>query len=349
METAARRARDARLDLLRVAASFLVVLIHTSAQRWYVLDPQTSLWAGVHLFNAASRCAVPLFFMLSGTLFLGAPEPPSLSRLWKHHIPRLLVIYVLWSVGYGFLNLGPAAFLENPILLVGKAVEGHYHLWFLPAILAVYVLMPVLYAAVHYENGKYVRYLAAVFVGFGVVSATVEAFYDFLPWSLSMIFQKIKPDLCGPCGYVLLGYALSRVRWRRSPAWLLLPYGISVLTVWAGSLVVSRRTGAPFALLCGEYTLPSFVEAASLYLFFRALPEAKGERPRRLLAALAADTLGVYLMHPLLLSLCDRIGLAAPFFSAWPLVLPLAVVIFALSAAVTAALRRIPAVGKWIV
>ncbi len=349
------RPRDLRLDALRITASLLVVLIHVSAQQWYTLDPHDGMWVAVHFWNAASRAAVPLFFMISGALFLGAPTPPDPRRLWKHSIPRLLTVYVLWSLVYGMLHLGFRAFLDDPVLLIGKAVEGHYHLWFLPAILGVYILFPVLYAAVHAENGRYVRYLVAVFAFFGIVCGTVDGLYGLLPWSVSMIFQKIVPDLCGPCGYAVLGYALCRlpdslgIRCRPRP-WVLAAAACGCIAfVWGGSVLRAQQINEPFALLCGEYTLPTAAEAVCIFLLFRSLRIPEDGRAAKLLPAAAADTLGIYLIHPLFISVLEEFGVTTGSFNAWISVPLFTLGIFLLSAAAAALLRRIPAVGKWIV
>jgi surface polysaccharide O-acyltransferase-like enzyme len=164
-----------------------------------------------------------------------------------------------------------------------------------------------------------------------------------------MIFQKIVPDLCGPCGYAVLGYALIRVSRRPRPWVLAAAAGGCVLLVWGGSVLWARHTGAPFALLCGEYTLPTAAEAVCIFLLFRSLKVPEGGRAAKLLPAAAADTLGIYLIHPFLISVLEEFGVTTGSFCAWISVPLLTLGIFLLSAAAAALLRRIPAVGKWIV
>ncbi|MGM9652990.1 MAG: acyltransferase [Eubacteriales bacterium] len=339
--------RDLRLDALRMLACAMVVLMHSSAQNWYILSPQTSDWVTMHLWNTLTRSAVPLFFMLSGALFLNGAPPG--RKLWTRNIPRLLSVYVVWSILYGIDNLSLPGLLENPLALIGKSVEGHYHLWFLPAMIGVYVLMPFLYAIVHYDGGRYLPLYLLVFGFFGIVCGTVLSLSPLLPWSLSTAFQKIVPELCGYAGYFILGYALSHVdtaRVRRLP--LCLVFLAAVALTAAAGIAYSRQTGAPSALLCEEFTLPTCAEAVSLFLFFRTLRIAPECRFARLLSALTPCTLGVYLLHPFLMEHLRDLGVTTLLLPAWAGVPLIALLCLLLSMAVSALLIRIPYLGRWI-
>lgn len=58
------------LDYLRVFATFGVVILHVSAQNWYVADINSFEWLVFHFFDSVVRWGVPVFVMISGTLFL---------------------------------------------------------------------------------------------------------------------------------------------------------------------------------------------------------------------------------------------------------------------------------------
>lgn len=61
--------RQLHYDLLRIFASFMVVMLHVSAFYWDKIQPQTEQWMALNLFDSAVRSCVPLFFMLSGVHF----------------------------------------------------------------------------------------------------------------------------------------------------------------------------------------------------------------------------------------------------------------------------------------
>ncbi|CDK71879.1 Inner membrane protein YiaH [Klebsiella pneumoniae IS46] len=61
---------------LRGIACMMVVMIHSTS--WYITHPHAITllqWDIANLLNSASRVSVPLFFMISGYLFLGNAAP----------------------------------------------------------------------------------------------------------------------------------------------------------------------------------------------------------------------------------------------------------------------------------
>ena len=334
-------------DMLRTLACIMVVLLHVSAQYWYLTPTSDTEWVFMHIWNSSTRCAVPIFFMISGALFLQA-SPPG-KKFFTRNIPRLACVFILWSTLYGIdaMTLGGA--LEKPFKIFDYAMAGHYHLWFLPAMIGVYLLLPALYAIAHYENGWALRAFLPVFLIFGIVCGTVAAFDGMIPWGISMAFAKIAPELCGCCGYFLLGYALTKLDATRVPrlVWILI-YAVSVAITALAGILYSRHTGTATALLHAEYTATTFAEAVSLFLLFRTVKVSASSRTGRIFTELSACTLGIYLLHPFILERLQTFGFDTRTFHAAfsiPLVM-LAVVLICLL--VSALLRRIPYAGKWI-
>lgn len=335
-------------DMLRTLACVMVVVLHASAQYWSHLDPAGGEWAALHVWNVLTRSAVPLFFMLSGALFLNG-SPPG-RKLWTRSIPRLFAAYLLWSTLYAVDTMSLPGVLADPTALVGIIVKGHYHLWFLPAMIGVYLLLPALYAIAHYDGGRALRPFCIVFVVFGILSGTAAAFDGLIWWEMSIAFAKIAPELCGVCGYFLLGYALTQIDLSRLRRWMLL----LIFTVSAGAaalagILYSRHAGAPMPFLFGDYTLTTFAEAVILFLLFRTVKIPAESRTARIFAELSACTMGIYLLHPFVLEHLAACGFDTLILPAWAGVPVVSAAVAVLCLIASALLRRIPAVGKWIV
>lgn len=341
-------ARRVGFDVLRCLACLMVVLLHAAAQNWYVLSPSDPEWVAMHVWDTATRCAVPIFFMISGALFLAGPPPG--VRFWTRNLPRLVSVYIVWSLLYGVDNMTLDGFFADPAGVIDQAMVGHYHLWFLPAMIGVYLLMPVLYAMVHYEDGRALRPYLIVFAVFGIGAGTIAAFDGYLPWALSVGAAKIVPELCGYCGYFILGYVLARAelpwlrRWMTAAVFL-----VSVTLTAVAGICLSRDAEGPLAFLHGEFTLPTALEAVSLFLFFRTVSVRPDSRAGRMFARLSACTLGVYLLHPFVMEHLLVYGFTTTLIPAWAGVPMVALAVTAVCLAVTAVLRRIPLIGKWIV
>ena len=182
--------RQLHYDLLRIFASFMVVMLHVSAFYWDKIQPQTEQWMALNLFDSAVRSCVPLFFMLSGA-FLLAKELP-LNKLLGKNVLHLAVVWLVWSVLYAVDAIGlPAFFHADAGQIFTAVVNGKYHLWFLPKMIEVYLMVPLLYAGTRMKEGKGLYYLLVLFGLFGILKSTLTAgiFYGYfcLPVCLEAI------------------------------------------------------------------------------------------------------------------------------------------------------------------
>ena len=79
--------RIAYFDVLRILATFAVIVLHLSAQHWADTDVHTRAWQAFNLYDSAVRWAVPVFVMISGSLFLSGSQ--SLLHILKKNVLRL--------------------------------------------------------------------------------------------------------------------------------------------------------------------------------------------------------------------------------------------------------------------
>lgn len=117
---------------------------------------------------------VPLFFMISGTVFF-SQKNIDIKRLYSHNIFRMLLIYIVVGFLYAILDMGVtySKYSLNlnlieiksgyEILKIVKYIinnlhellflwcKGFYHLWYIPALLLFYVLVPVIWKCLHKE------------------------------------------------------------------------------------------------------------------------------------------------------------------------------------------------------
>src|SRR5512140_4003907 len=87
------------VDLLRVLAIYLVVIIHTSGQLTNVWGkiPEAQ-WIIGDIYGGVARIGVPLFFMLSGYLLL--PRSESLGAFYRKRVLKIIIPFVAWSIIY---------------------------------------------------------------------------------------------------------------------------------------------------------------------------------------------------------------------------------------------------------
>ena len=151
--------RTAYFDYLRVLATFAVVILHTAAQNWYAADINGWDWKVFNFYNGIERWCVPIFVMISGALFLDKDIP--VKTIYTKYILRLFIAFTVWS---GFYMLFEEGIVDT---LLRQLLGGHYHMWFIPMIIGLYMCIPLMKCIVKEEcNMKYFLLLA---FGFAVL------------------------------------------------------------------------------------------------------------------------------------------------------------------------------------
>ncbi len=278
--------REGNADLLRVFASLLVVLLHVSAVYG------DSGWGIV--YNGVSRCAVPLFVMLSGRYLLA--QPPSVRRMGKKSL-RLFGVMVLWAAAYFAVELlrGTHSW-QGAGDFAAYLVTQPVHLWYLWAAIALYLFTPCL--AVFCQNAprKIVDYALALAFLFGSV-VTILLRTQRFPLLAQVVDQMKMDATLGFLFCYLAGWRLRRFSpARRRKAALLLLGGLGLAATWAGALAF-RGTGTA-SLFLSFYAPNVLLTALGGYVLFDGFCPG----PRwAWLEKRAGSTMGVYLVHILVL------------------------------------------------
>ncbi len=298
--------RRAELDLCRILGCLAVLMIHASAGIYHEVPLESASFAVLNFLCTAVRGGVPLFFMLSGALFLARPKL-DIRRLLLRHALRLTGLYVLWSLVYAALRALDGG-IDSAYGFLFAVVAGHYHMWFLPAMVLCYLFFPPVHAALHgYRLDG--RYLLGLFFFLGLFLANCNLTPDPAP-ILFRFTQNFSLDYLPYLGYAVWGWWLASQEMPKKTLWIapLVFLAATALAAW-GNRWYSGYKGTADGWLFSYFSLPSFLQASAVFCFCLAL---RGHRFRgdRLLAALADATLGVYLIHPLMIKVLERAGLA---------------------------------------
>ncbi len=192
------RERNYNIELLRVISCILVVCIHVSNvySRGY-----GEVSGGTYLFslltNCFSRVAVPVFFMISGYLLLD--ENVSLRKS-IHRVIHTIIVLVFWSVLYYFWNIAYwddrydfTAMFEDPV---------KKHLWFLYAILGMYIALPFFQLLFKKTSRRLMEYFCLLW-GFFLTLYYVLALADMeFTYTVPMVGNS------SYLGYFVMGYIM---------------------------------------------------------------------------------------------------------------------------------------------
>lgn len=135
--------REVWIDWLRVAACFMVMVVHATepfylgGQGALILTKTDAIWAS--FFDSFVRACVPLFIVASS--YLQFPLHYSTKEFFKKRAVRILVPFVLWTIVYALAYGEPVSNFKDLLLNFNYAAG---HLWFVYMLCGIYLLMPLL-------------------------------------------------------------------------------------------------------------------------------------------------------------------------------------------------------------
>lgn len=330
------------LDLLRVIATFAVILSHVSASE-FLASPFSADRYIAFVYESLVRWSVPVFVMISGVLFLNPIKEVTYREILRKRVPRLLLAYVFWTVLYVLFNYIFTDFESFSIDHLTRALLfSHFHLWFLPMLMGVYLLIPILRKIAQdkkllkYSLVIWLLYVCVSFFSFLSLLQTARHFYALFTMNI----------VVGYSGYFLLGYYLSQQSLSKRQR--LVAYLVGVLGAFmtiAGTIYISRKQGVGDERFCSFLSFQVMAMAAALFVLVKQLTPKAGKVVLRFVEWVRKDLFGVYLVHVLWLTLANTEPLR--HCCSEIITLPLiAVVVFMLSLFTTKLIRMVPILKK---
>ncbi len=340
-------------DLLRIAAAFFVVVLHTATSQFGSVAYGSTEWNIFNLYDGMVRWTVPMFVMLSGALFLAKPIP--VEKLYGKYILRIVIAFVVWSVLYvlEYQWCHGALYPLSRQALIVHLMRGHYHLWYLIMLVGLYAIVPLLEPVVRSE--RLTRYFLVLTFVLSILLPTVTAAMQYIYPDVYAAMLEIKPLFGVSFGYLfyfVLGHWLAQKRialWR-VPIYVLGVGGFCV-TVWLSSYLTARMGHNDFTFYTYTY-LNVMLETVFVFCLFRDLfgRLSVSRQTEQLIGTASKCSFGVYLLHPFVLDLLDKNfllnTLSFDTVRAMPVV---AVVTFVVSYCMSYILNKLPIIKKYLV
>ncbi len=217
------------LDILRVVACMLVILIHTPIRQYDIYYNMPSIAGAVYTVLVAVNCN--LFFMITGALLLPVTQPGKVfakRRLWAI-LPPLAVWTVVYLLEHAFLLHNFTPRLLTSILF--HPVEGL--LWYIYVLGVIYVTLPLMSKCINAIGKRGVEIVLVLWVLSSFIPYQHGVFMEASQYSHNMFGA-----FASYYGYVLLGYYLHNYGlpvFTREHGWkwiLLLTFGIVVMPLF---------------------------------------------------------------------------------------------------------------------
>lgn len=215
--------RNATLDILRIIAIMLIVLMHSPMPG----SASGTVLAGISYLTAPG---IGIFFMVSGALLLG--NTLSQKDFLKRRFSKVIWPTLLWTAFYITVNCIKAH--EWPslrtIFSIPFSAQGHGVLWFMYTLAGLYLLTPILSRWLQSASKREVEFYLLIWA--------TTLLYPYLKMGLAIEVSNvgILYYFTGYAGYFLLGYYLKQYPPQGRIFWLLI--ATTILAAMSAPLLI---------------------------------------------------------------------------------------------------------------
>lgn len=280
------------LDFLRVIAMFAVIILHVASFQMALTKVGSFEWNFLNFFDSITRWCVPTFVMISGMLFLNPQKEINLKIIYGKYIFRILIILFSWNLLYAISScIVNQSFVWHEFIY--NIFIGLVHMWYLYMLIGLYIILPFLRKIV--TDTKLLKYFLLLWL---IISA-----FNFLVKASSLeILNKISDNMyitlvTGYSGYFLLGYFLSRKKYRTKYAIIL---GIiSLLITVIGTYIVSINSRNTNELFYANLSPNVIGMSISVFILVKNTFENLKINVtfNKIINTIAKYSLGIYLIH----------------------------------------------------
>jgi len=338
-------------DIIRVLAIIGVVTIHTANAVYARPDffGGISWWLAI-ILSSGARVSIPLFIMLSGYLLFSKNETfrKTLTRTFN----RIIIPLVFWFLFFVIWNRANPTLAYFDLTLIYRLLTVNvFALYFFIILIGLYLVSPILRSYLHSLSLKSQKYFAVT----ALVAGSAFFFFEYLfnQCSPANSFTYFIPFIGLFVTGCVIGNAKDKIR---KIKYISAIYFISLLITIVGSYSYYSLTFQGNNILgsrgCLSFYTDSFlsvnvilmaVSAFALLMHFKFVILFNNKITRRIIYSVARTSLGIYIIHLLLLDLLDsRLRLFDSIAPAWLYIFIKLFVIFTLSYFVTLIIMKIP-------
>lgn len=284
--------RNNYISYLRVIATVFVILIHACTGYLNHFQDSNMNWNYANWVNSFTRCAVPIFVMISGALLLKKQEDT--ISFYRKRISKILLPLIFWTIIYLIYHF--IQYTHFSTLAVNKIVEisvdkilhgANAHLWYLYMIIGLYLAIPYLRKIIIQSSLREIE----IFLVIWLVSMILmnKLYYPVMPRFDLTFFS-------GYIGYLILGYYLSVKDWSLNKWFPFAVYGILGAFTAYMSYTLSKENNK-YNPHWYYYIFPNIaLMAAALFYGIKKISNEKHILPRWI-SLIDQYSFGIFLVH----------------------------------------------------
>ncbi len=335
--------RTLYLDILRIGATLAVIFFHQLG----VAENPAIPWSEDFslICSGITRWSVPIFVMISGSLFLDNSRELSMKKLYGKNILRIVTAFVFWAVVYAVYNY------STPIFFLEGVIMGRYHMWFLLMIVGLYMITPLLRKITADKKlTEYFLVLGVIF-GIGVFTFNMSPLGNIAPGVSGYVFNEIGLNFFADYAFFfVLGYYLSKFDLGKKINIALIICGaLGCICSIVITVLTKNNENAPFYY--SHFFLPVTLECVGVFLVAKNYISKVNfsQKWKKIILAISKYSFGMYLVHDLIITMIHPwISKTLGDFPPVALLIATAITIIA-SLIVSVIFNHIPVLKKYVV
>ena len=277
-------------DYLRVLACCTVVMTHVFVTAKTDFPNHSLIEDNISQIVAwCLHFAVPIFFMITGALFLKKKDEINIKIYFKKYILKYLL--AIFTFGWGFAII-EEIFNKNfsaimPLTALINTIEGNTwnHMWYLYTLVGIMAFIPIVKIIVE-KNAKWLKYILLLLF----ISSFIFPLISTYTGKNIGIEIPIKSEYLT---YVILGYFLSEKRDNISKLKLACVMVLCFIILGI-SVYLYQIRGISYFQSIGDYnSLVIMLLSISIFLIFKSI----NFKSNKLILDISCNSYGIYLIH----------------------------------------------------
>lgn len=341
----AKKSRVLYFDILNIIAIIAVVFLHHNGLVHRYTPDNIVAWRQALMVEVVAFFAVPIFLMLSGATLMEYRKRYSTEDFFRKRLSKVLVPFIIWSALTFIYALWQGRYMIDQLtfttiwdIFMSSDMMRIY--WFFPVIISIYFAMPILSLLAQYAGRKWLWYIVIL----GLLT------YSIFP-PLAKLFgldynTSYQLPLTGG-GFIIfpiVGYLLATETKLKNKWFILICTGaiIALALRYVVTYHLTREEGSTNYLLSNYIYFTGVLPAVALFIIIKRIPWNNFITGRyiNILSAISACSLGVYLIHFMIMDIELRSLLISDASLTWRIIMPIAN--YVICVCIVFAVKRIP-------
>ena len=341
------------LDILKTIAIIGVLLIHITSRGYTCFEFLSFDYLVSVFLNSVVRFSVPVFVMVSGTLFLSENKEIPVKKMYQKYILRIILTLIIFSCFYEAFDI-IAGYFSKGVFEKAQIEKGisnlinlntHFHLYYLYIIVIIYVLVPVIKVFLKSASRRNFEYLLGFLYLFAIILPFIKSIFPDCIIGKGMTGQYIINLTYGMLFYFLLGHYFNKYPLSKKAENIIIAMGIlaSVLTFLL-SAFETKIHGRFVGRYIESMTVNVSFMASGIFIFVKRI--SNYVKSGKIFTLVSGASFLIYLIHDIFNIILDYLGLNLTTFPTLISIPVLLVLVFGLSYISYLVLKKVPFFNK---